>query len=70
MPLPCKVKICGSETVCTSCGYVWDTNDPEPPRCPYATRQDDLGVKAGFVVFIAAIVGLTLAFVLLLKWLF
>lgn len=33
-PIPCKIRQWSDETGCTVCGLRWDTNDPDPPRCP------------------------------------
>lgn len=32
-PKSCAGRVYGSETHCSRCGYVWDTNDPDPPKC-------------------------------------
>ena len=29
----CEAETVGQEHACTRCGYVWDINDPEPPKC-------------------------------------
>lgn len=31
---PCRIQQWSDETVCTVCQLRWDTNDPEPPKCP------------------------------------
>lgn len=29
----CAARTIGQELHCSRCGYVWDVNDPEPPKC-------------------------------------
>lgn len=29
----CSAQVIGQEYSCGRCGYVWDLNDPEPPKC-------------------------------------
>ncbi len=33
-PKPCRVVTVGDQSFCATCGLRWDTNDPEPPKCP------------------------------------
>lgn len=30
----------GNEMCCNRCGFVWDTDDPEPPKCLTKTQAD------------------------------
>ena len=33
METSCEAETVGQEHACTRCGFVWDINDPDPPRC-------------------------------------
>lgn len=36
----CAIRQAGDATWCETCGEEWDTNDYEPPACPYIKSQE------------------------------
>jgi rubredoxin len=32
--MKCKARQYSDQMNCHKCGLVWDTNDPQPPKCP------------------------------------
>lgn len=44
----CRVYQLSDQTICTTCGLEWDTNDPEPPECPRKNEPSPWPVDADF----------------------
>lgn len=36
----CTARVYGTELHCHQCGFVWDINDPEPPKCDRPTTRE------------------------------
>ena len=37
----CEARQYSDQMICTKCGLVWDTNDPDPPKCKVVTTKPE-----------------------------
>lgn len=72
----CRIVQYADMTKCERCGLAWDTNDPEPPECPYArtpqiglTVQTILARGLGLLIAFAAVLLLGMAATIGFDWL-
>lgn len=37
-PRQCRARQASDQMMCGTCGLQWDTNDPDPPECPFTAK--------------------------------
>lgn len=42
----CEARQHSDQMICVKCGLVWDTNDPDPPKCKPQGGKTDAREKA------------------------